>query len=191
MIPKNCLTCTIKTRTLYAVFRKLIALDATTKKLLGKLLEFEQQIKDIERQAESEIKELQHQADSIKASLRLVGIKPESRWEDDEAETEYALKQPFANLSLVDTCKRILDDFPDYLLTKSEVEYLAGRGGYKFSAKDSANSVDVTLRRLAQDGLCYVQKSRGPKGNTYSCQRPEKGAEAHNVVENPRTTSSE
>jgi hypothetical protein len=65
----------------------------------------------------------------------------------------------------------LLEDYsknhPADYLTKTQVEYLAKRGGYKFSTADSKNSVAVTLRRLATEGKIEAQRIRGAAGNKY------------------------
>lgn len=151
------LTCTKLHSTLCEVIREIRLMDATAQKLINRLLE-----------TEREIKTLETRATGLRASLELAGVRPEWIRKDshDESDAEYADRQPFIHLSLVDTCKRILTDFGDGL-TKNDVEYLAARGGYSFSAKDATNSVSVTLHRLADAGFCRVIKGSGPHGNKY------------------------
>ena|SRR6185312_5265483 len=151
------LTSTRYARTLYHVVRELSRMDATAQRLLNHLVEIERQIR-----------ELQSQARSLKTSLEVAGIRPEWIKEQSlgEEDDEYAEKQPFENLTLVETCKRILADFGDPL-SKNDFEYLAARGGYQFSTKDKANSVSITLRRLADKGYCRVVKGKGPHADKY------------------------
>lgn len=132
-------------------------MDATAQKLLEKLTE-------LERQAES----LNRKIYSIKTALELIGVRPEDRMPYYEGmDSSYARMLPFLNTSLVEACKRVLMDHKNQALTKSQIEYFAGLGGYRFATDDSKNSVDVTLRRLVEQGFCTVERSRGPRGNTY------------------------
>jgi hypothetical protein len=144
---------------LYEIFRVLRRMDATIKKL-------------VERNSyvHREIAKLQREADSIKVALESIGLRSkdfDDAWDRSPREAVYAEKQIFAGMTLVDTCKRILRDFPHACFTKNEIEYLAAMGGYPFSTKDAANSVDVTMRRIAKDGLCEVHRRKGPEGNVY------------------------
>src|ERR1017187_4721180 len=52
-------------------------------------------------------------------------------------------------------------------IDKNQMEYLLTVGGYCFDAKDPTNSVEVTLRRMAADGQCEVEKRGGSYGNLY------------------------
>ena len=147
---KNVLTCTTQTRT-------ISDMDATAQQLLEKLTE-------LERQAES----INQKIYSIKTALELIGIRPEDRTPFDEGmDSAYARMLPFLNTSLVEACKRVLMDHKRQALTKSQIEYFAGVGGYRFATDDSKNSVDVTLRRLVAQGCCAVDRNRGPHGNRY------------------------
>jgi hypothetical protein len=157
---KNNLTCTTRYRTLYAVSRTVQEMDATAKKLVEKMA-------DLQRQ----IAKLQRQSSSIGTALEAVGM----RLEDDDPwpnDATYADDRPFAKTSLVDACKKILMDHPRKALTKNHVEYLAAIGGYPFATDDATNSVDVTLRRLAEQGFCEVDRARGPAGNQYRWMEP-------------------
>jgi hypothetical protein len=157
------LTCTRSSRTLYDILKVVCRMDETTKKLVRRN-------SDLHR----EIAKLQREADSIKLVLESIGLRSkdfDSPWDRSPKEAQYAEKQTFAAMTLVDTCKRILLDFPHALFTKNEIEYLAAMGGYPFSTKNAANSVDVTMRRIAKDGLCEVHHRKGPDGNIY-CLTP-------------------
>ena len=134
-------------------------MDASATRIVKRLF-------DIERN----IRELQREANALKKALEVAGVKPEQKdWADmlDDQESTYAQYQPFEHSTLVDACKRILADHLGKRLTKSQIEYYAMRGGYKFSTTDSKNSVDITLRRLVADGYCEVDRVRGSQGNTY------------------------
>jgi len=133
--------------------------DATAKSLLRQLQELER-----------EDWRIREKMKAIHTALGLAGIKPEVgqvSWGQDPREIEYAVREPFAETTLIEACEQVLKDYADQWLTKSNVEYLITRGGYKSSAKDAKNSVDVTLRRLAEDGKCDVKRVRGAKGNRY------------------------
>lgn len=155
MIRKNRLTSTNGIRTLVLEGERV---DATTKKLL-------EQLKQLERKDWY----IRQQMKAIHTALRLAGIKPDipSLSGIDHQESKYAVSESFANASLTEACESVLKDYKDKWLSKSQVEYLITRGGYKSSAKDAKNSVDVTLRRLAGDGKCDVKRVRGSRGNTY------------------------
>ena len=140
-------------------------MDATALALVKKLHKIERQIREWEDDAQS-----------IKTALELIGIKPEDHPLFPETrEDEYALKRPFAHKGLIDSCKRILTDHPNQPFTKSHVEYLVTRGGYKFETENPKNSVDVTLRRLAADGFCKAERIRGSAGSTYTWVGKEEG----------------
>jgi hypothetical protein len=158
-IIKKRLTCTIQSRTLYGLARAIAFMDATTKKMV-------QMHADLRR----EIAELQRKADSVKLTLDSLGFRSkdfDNSWDRSPTEIKYAEDKTFANMSLVDTCKRILHDYPHGIFTKNQIEYLAATGGYPFATDDSTNSVDVTMRRLAKDGFCEVHRRKGPAGNIY------------------------
>lgn len=137
-------------------------MDVTAKKLVEKMAEIQRQML-----------QLQRQSNSLTAALEAIGLRPE---DDDPfsqpTDARYADSLPFARTSLVAACKRILMDHENKSLTKSQVEYLAAIGGYPFSTDDAKNSVDVTLRRLAEQGFCQVERTRGPAGNQYQWVGP-------------------
>ena len=155
------LTCTTNARTLSLVNRTIRQMDATAKKLVEKMREIQRQIGSLQRQSYA-----------LESTLDAIGMRIEDDvpWEDSW-DIKYAKNSPFASTTLVATCKNLLVDHAGKELTKSQVEYLAAIGGYKFDAEDSKNSVDVTLRRLAEGGFCDVGRQRGPEGNKYSYPR--------------------
>jgi len=153
----NSLTCTSIYRTLYAVRRTVLEMDATQKKLVEKMQELQMWIAAYKQQA-----------NAISTALESIGMKVEDDGKfDPPHDVFYATDQPFRQGSLVAACKRILRDYDGQSLTKSQVEYLAAIGGFPFSTEDAKNSVDVTLRRLAERGFCEVERTRGPAGNQY------------------------
>ncbi len=105
------------------------------------------------------------------------------------AEERYAKEQPFADsqVQLKDACLQVLQDFAGNWLSRSTVEYLLFRGGYVSEAMDPSNSVDVTLRSLAEKGLCQVERQRGPTGNRYTV---EKGSGQNPVKESGTTKTT-
>lgn len=156
---RNRLTSTNEYRTLGANKKGTREVDATARSLLRQLQELER-----------EDWRIREKIKAIHTALRMAGIKPEVGeilWGQSPHETEYAVKEPFAEATLTESCEQVLKDYASHWLTKSNVEYLITRGGYKSSAKDAKNSVDVTLRRIAADGKCEAERARGAKGNKY------------------------
>ena len=130
-------------------------MDETTRKLVGQLRVLELKQREIEADVEA-----------IQRALELAGVKPNES-EVTTNEFHYAKSRPFKKATLVNACLTVLKDSEESWLTKSEIEYLVSRGGFEFSAKDSKNSVDVTLRRLGVEGRCEVVASKGKAGNKY------------------------
>jgi hypothetical protein len=84
-------------------------------------------------------------------------------------EAEQSLEDVFRNSTLPQACETTFMIF-DGWLDKNQMEYLLTIGGYPFDAKDPTNSVDVTLRRMAADGKCEMEK-RGGSSNRYRAVR--------------------
>ncbi len=159
MHTKNRLISTNSYRTFIERKKESIEVDATAKTLLRQLQELERE----DWRIRDKIK-------AIRTALGMAGIKPDAGnivWGQDSHEGEYAVKEPFAETTLTEACEQVLKDYADKWLTKTNVEYLITRGGYKSTAKDAKNSVDVTLRRIAEDGKCDVERTRGARGNRY------------------------
>jgi hypothetical protein len=116
---------------------------------------------------------------SIQAAFRGAGIKPEPIQKQIFAKEHfYYSAQVFEAQSLRECCQQILEDHPDQWFSKSDIEYLIVRGGYRFDG-DSRNSVAVTLQRMKDDGRCRVIRGRGSRGNRYSWpQPPERSTDA-------------
>ena len=166
---KNDLTSTIPIRTLVSDIRKGCEVDATTKKLLERLRELEQRDWAIRQEISA-----------IHTALKIADVKPPASNrmpKIDEHESTYAIRRPFTSSTLSDACHQILKDYKSEWLSKSQIEYLVNRGGFKFTASDPKNSVDITLRRLAESGLIDVERVRGPAGNKYKCRNQEKPEE--------------
>ena len=143
------LTCTNGYRTLCTDSQ----MDETSSKLVARL-----------RVLEVEGRKIEEEKGIITRALEIAGIRPT---EIETAEGVYAKTRPFRKMSLVDACKRVLTDSEEEWITKSQVDYLITRGGFESLAKDAKNSIDVTLRRLAAEGFCEVDSSRGKLGNKY------------------------
>ena len=153
------LTSTNSYRAFVANDKEPLKVDATAKSLLRQLQELER-----------EDWRIREKIKAIRTALGMAGIKPEVgnvSWGQDSHETEYAVKEPFAETTLTEACEQVLKDYADQWLTKTNVEYLITRGGYKSTAKDAKNSVDVTLRRIAEYGKCDAERTRGARGNRY------------------------
>ena len=128
-------------------------MDETATRLVAQLQDLE-----VEERRVAEEKKI------IIRALEIAGIRPTEISTDEAA---YGKTRPFRKSGLVNACKRVLMDSEDEWLTKSDVEYLVMRGGFQSKAKDSKNSFDVTLRRLAADGFCEVDSSNRQQGNKY------------------------
>jgi hypothetical protein len=155
--PKG-LTCTTTNGTIVPVEGSEV--DATTRRLTGRLKELGEQRSAINREERA-----------ILTALAVAGVRPENEilgkeWAGDR-EQKYQSNNTFADRSLRVSCEIILKDHKGQWLSKSEIEYLIVRGGYKFSTDKTKNSVGITLRRMAEEGLCEVQRVRGQQGNRY------------------------
>jgi len=167
MPQKKRLTSTIHIRT---IVRGKDDVDATAKKLVDKLRQLEMQEWRIKRDRRA-----------IQLALHAAGIRP--GMDVNSNELSYAQDLPFMNKTLSESCEQILKDSEGQWLTKTQVEYLVVRGGYSFSAKDSKNSVDVTLRRLAVDGKCAADRVRGSRGNRYRWMNEKSSGELNRALE--------
>ena len=149
--------------------------DATTKKLIGKLEELEME----QQRIDSQIK-------ALRDALTLAGIRLDTdRLTEHWREVSYSTEKPFIRMSLPDACEKVLSDHRDYWLSKSQIEYLIVRGGYRFSG-NSKNSVGVTLQRMIESGRILAQRMRGPQGNRYRWT----GAEERKETDAPATKIS-
>jgi hypothetical protein len=156
------LTCTNYARTLYEKARGVDLVDATARKLVETLATLRRQIAS-----------LQEQEKSIKLALESTGLRSKKFgqvgwWPDGCLDDRYALDQPFKEMTLVNTCKKILSDSTTFAFTKDQIEYLAVVGGYPFLTEDRKNSVDVTMRRLAQQEFCQIIRGKGQTPNQYT-----------------------
>jgi len=135
--------------------------DATARKLVErmKLLEYDKW-------------RIETELGSIRDALKAAGIKLEPIQKRIFAhEPFYASAHVFEALSLRECCEAILQDHPGQWFSKSDIEYLIVRGGYKFDG-DAKNSVAVTLQRMKDDGRCKVVRGSGSRGNRYSWPQP-------------------
>ncbi len=175
---KNRLTCTNSISTVVRV-RESEDVDATARKLVQRMEELEQ-----------ESWRIQSELSSIRIALSVAGIKPgKHKRLPDKHEIDYAIQRAFEDKSLRECCQVILKDHSDEWLSKSQIEYLIVRGGYKFSTKDSKNSVGVTLQRMKDEGKCEVERTRGAHGNRYRWL-PEKQDEDERSVHASATNDS-
>jgi hypothetical protein len=181
MIPrtaaKESLTVTHLIRKLEIGIRNGKRMDETAKQLVQKLADLEHQRDLIDRDITA-----------IRRTLSLVGIEsPLRKIGDLRIEREYAKRKPLRGMALKGACLKVLTDGLEQWFSRSQVEYTLARGGYESDAKDPGNSVDITLRNLADAGLCEVIRQRGVVGNKYRAVATNGG---ENVVKNPRTTKS-
>jgi len=155
--------------------------DTTAKKIKARVDEIDQQITT-----------LRLERDALMTALRVAGIRPPDAqnprhtWE----ESKYLADKPFAKMSLTDACLRVLRDYAgkaelhEPWLDKNQVEYLVTRGGYEFKTGDPTNSVNVTLRRLAEDGHCEAHAGKGSRSTKYHFKKER----VPDVVEDSGTT---
>jgi len=140
------------------------SVDATTKRLLQRLEEIDEQRR-----------RLRTERDAITTALAVAGVRPPDADHEryTREETEYRVEKPFAKMSLIDACLRVLRDYAgkselhEQWLDKNQVEYLVVRGGYEFKTEDPTNSVSVSLRRLAEDGFCEAHAGKGSRSTRY------------------------
>jgi len=161
------LTCTPTSRKLYVASEDGGKVEVSLKKLLDR--------RDVlRRQKTATDTELRQIAKALEI-IDPMGYGDRMPWEDNTAaqsmEELYLGAKPLEDLSLGESCLRILNDFR-FEMNKGQVEYLASIGGYPFKTQDPVNSIDVTLRRLASDGRCNVRKE-GAEGNFYSLKSEE------------------
>jgi hypothetical protein len=142
--------------------------DATTKKLYGRMAEIELQRSFLKREL-----------DAINTALAVAGVRPPGARHSIRTteESDYLREQPFVDMSLTDACLKILkdhaekDDASAQWLDKNQVEYMARRGGYQFETNDSTNSVNVTLRRLAAEEMIEAHGGKGSRPIKYHFRR--------------------
>lgn len=137
--------------------RTIVNMEPAVKKIVARITELER----IRWEADREI-------GMLRKALEVAQIRPEGIWELDLNEGGYLLDKPFEGKTLVEACETILHDHPGKWFTKSQVEYLLTRGGFHFDTPNATNSVEITLRRLADNGKCSAERNRGARGNKYS-----------------------
>jgi len=131
--------------------------DDTLKAITEKLVELEIERDNIDKDIQA-----------IRRSLSLAGVESPFRLVGNmSTEREYRKVRPFSGIPLKQACTRILNDGNGEWFTKSQVEFMLNLGGYESDAKDPSNSVDITLRNLAEAGICEVVRQRGVLGNKY------------------------
>jgi len=140
------------------------SLDATSKKLV-----------DRQNEIDRLMASLRAERNAITTALSIAGIRPPVAHKTiyNTQENEYWREQPFKSMSLTDSCLKVLrdsaehEDIAQQWLNKNEVEYLVTRGGFVFKTEDPTNSVNVSLRRLAEDGYCEAHGGKGSRGIRY------------------------
>jgi len=156
--------------------------DATTRKLVARQEEIERQIAM-----------LRHERDAITTALGVAGIRPPAAHQNiyTREESQYRMEQPFRKVSLTDACLTVLrdhakkDELHEQWLDKNQVEYLVTRGGFQFKTEDATNSVNVTLRRLAEEGYCEAHSGKGSRATRYHFTKDR----VPDAVEDSRTTT--
>lgn len=113
--------------------------------------------------------------DAIDKALNIIGFATDDRIGYRELESAYANEKPFKAGTLSEACLRLMSDCSgvglfdcEVWIDKSEAEHLLHTGGFRFGKGNPTNSIEVTLRRLAAQGKCSVQKRGGPYGSKYS-----------------------
>jgi hypothetical protein len=157
--------------------------DATAKKINARAAEIDEQISTLRRER-----------DALMTALRVAGIRPPDahNFLYTLEESKYRVDKPFAGMSLTDACLGVLRDFAgkeelhERWLDKNQVEYLVTRGGYEFKTEDPTNSVNVTLRRLAEEGHCEAHTGKGSRSNKYHFKKER----VPDVVEDSRATKT-
>ena len=169
------MTCSNEIRTIKTGQKDKV--DVTTKRLMKQ-----------RRELEMERSKLTRDIESIDRALTLAGIKPDKDTGAWMMEADYAVRQIFKDMRLKDACLKILQDLPKVWFTKAQIEYMLVRGGCEFATEASKNSVDVTMRRLADQGLCMAERTRGSEGNRYKANEAEQ-EERDDEVEDSRATN--
>jgi hypothetical protein len=150
------LTCTSTNGTFVAVDGN--DMDATALRLVQRLKELEEQQGRLTRERQA-----------IMTALTVAGVRPEGpiKGMPGFKEGRYSMNHTFNGRSLPASCEIVLRDHKGQWLSKSEIEYLIVQGGYEFATGNPKNSIGITLQRMAEDGLCEVQRVRGQQGNRY------------------------
>ena len=156
-------------------------MDATSKKLLKRL-------DDLDRQ----IATLRVERTAITTALSVAGLRPPAAHSAiyTHEENDYLREQPFKSMSLTDCCLKVLrdhaekDEAHEQWLDKNQVEYLVQRGGFVFKTGNATNSVNITLRRLAEAGYCEAHGGKGSRPVKYHYRKER----LPNEVEDSRTT---
>ena len=137
--------------------RTIKLVDASARKVVARM-----------QRLKSDMAELEREFRELATSLEVMGLTNRQDGFFIGLEGKYRQGQPFYDASLNEACLKVLNDYRGGWLTKHQVEYLLVIGGYGSDAKDQTNSVDITLRRLADEGKCEVERVRGgPHGNRY------------------------
>jgi hypothetical protein len=110
---------------------------------------------------------------AIDIALGIVGFNPERQalrdgfMQQAQLVDKYEGEQLFKGMNLADACLQILGDFAPRSLDKNEAEYYLTVGAYPFNTEDPTNSTEITLRKLASDHRCGVDRGKGSTPSTY------------------------
>jgi hypothetical protein len=153
---RKSLTCTSSNGTFVALDGN--DMDATALRLVQRLKELEEQQGRLTRERQA-----------IMTALTVAGVRPEGpvKGMPGFKESDYHMNRTFKGRSLPASCEIALKDHKGQWLSKSEIEYLIVQGEYEFSTGNPKNSIGITLQRMAEEGLCEVQRVRGQQGNRY------------------------
>ena len=118
---------------------------------------------------ERKMRVLHEQRETLRDMLKITGIDMDE--EDVPTPTVNVLDYidlPFEGMTLVDACKKIMTDHPGQVLTKAYIERTVKMGGYQFTATDTRNSIEVTMRRLVRDQFCEARRVPGSRAHEYA-----------------------
>jgi hypothetical protein len=136
-------------------------------------------------------RQLDKKESAIDIALGIIGFDPKRQALRDgfmmqaQLEDKYEEGQLFKGMTLAEACLQIVDDYGHKAVDKNEVEYCLTIGGYPFNTDDPTNSTEVTLRRLASESMCGVEKGTGATPSRYHSLKG-----VSHVVENPRATKT-
>src|SRR6185437_11659035 len=126
-------------------------MDASAKKVVDRIASLRALVADSEEEITS-----------LRKSLNVMGLADMTNPQFFSVERSYREKRPFAGgITLNEACLKVLSDYKGDPLNKHQVEYFLVIGGYSSDAKDQTNSIEITLRRLADESKCQVERARG------------------------------
>jgi len=116
-------------------------------------------------QIAKQVEKLAERTHAINTALEIIELRLSG--DPEYIKLEEALASDAFRESTMPQCCEIVFAMYGGWLDKHQMEYLLTVGGYRFEAKDPTNSVDVTLRRMAEKQECEVDKRGGYHGNRY------------------------